>query len=179
MINYIYLDGVQYRRSLRDHPLYMVWAAIKTRCYNGRCPTYHLYGGAGVVMCQEWINNPIAFIQWAINSGWKKGLVIDKDIIPKRKNTPPLIYSPTTCSVVTQKQNMNCRANNTFVEFNGESKTLKEWSEKIGISYLTMMKRIKKYSVSDALTKPKHIRRPIKEGYKIKNKNVQQRETIV
>jgi hypothetical protein len=38
------------------------------------------YGGIGVRMCQDWINDFMSFYNWAIVNGWKRGMQIDKDI---------------------------------------------------------------------------------------------------
>ena len=55
-------------------PVYKAYMAIKARTLNPKNPAYHRYGGRGIRMCEEWINNPQAFIEWAMASGYKKGL---------------------------------------------------------------------------------------------------------
>ena len=42
-----------------------------------------------------------AFYDWAINNGYKKGLVLDKDIICLVKDIETMYYSPDTCQFVT------------------------------------------------------------------------------
>jgi hypothetical protein len=55
----------------------------------------------GVTICQEWLDNPISFIEWALQNGWQKGLEIDKDL----KSMGLKIYSPDTCSIITKLEN--------------------------------------------------------------------------
>lgn len=92
--------------GLRSHPLYRIWHSIIQRCTKPYSNSYNRYGAKGVRVCKEWYDF-ITFYNWAINNGWKKGLNIDKDIIPKRLGIPALLYSPEFCCIVTVK--VNCR----------------------------------------------------------------------
>lgn len=47
-----------------------------------------------------------------------------------------------------------------YIEFNGKTKTLTEWAREIGISHVSLEKRIKNWGVEEALT------RPVQERYK-------------
>jgi hypothetical protein len=95
-----------FRKAKDTHPDYLSWKAIKDRCYNPNVPTYPIYGGKGVTMCDEWINDPKAFVEWSINNGWEKGLVIDKDILSDKLGINPPIYSPQTCQWISTKSNV-------------------------------------------------------------------------
>lgn len=91
--------------GLRHHPLYRIWKSIKARCYNKNIPIYKFYGAKGITMCDEWLKNPKAFVSWAMENGWRKGLKIDKDKKPLLNNEIPTVYSPETCSILTHKEN--------------------------------------------------------------------------
>lgn len=41
--------------------LYQVYCGIKTRCYNPNSRCYKNYGGKGITMCEEWLNDFHAF----------------------------------------------------------------------------------------------------------------------
>lgn len=125
------------KHGLHDHNLYTIWQGIKARCYNKNEPVYHLYGGRGVTMCEDWLSNPENFIKWALENGWAKGMQIDKDI-----KGDGLVYSPGSCSIVTSKENNNNRRNNKIIEYKGERKTLAQWSESTGIPYHTLYNRV-------------------------------------
>lgn len=90
----------------RRHPLYKRWLQMKARCYNKKFKHYNNYGGRGVTVCNEWRNDFESFFNWAIEAGWKEGLELDKDIIPKRLGIPAIIYSPEMCCWVTHTENM-------------------------------------------------------------------------
>ena len=59
------------------HPLYQTWVNMKRRCYDKESKLYPGWGGRGITVCQEWLD-PKTFIDWALENGWKKGLIIDR-----------------------------------------------------------------------------------------------------
>lgn len=75
-------------------PIYRLWGRIKERCYSPNKDGYHRYGGRGIKVCDEWLNDYEAFKKWAIESGFKKGLQID------RKDNGGN-YEPGNCRFVT------------------------------------------------------------------------------
>ncbi len=153
--------------GLHDHPLYRVWQGIKSRCYKSYDTHYSQYGGRGVVMCDEWINHPEKFIAWALEKGWKKGLQVDKDVIPKALGIPAILYSPEMCSLVTSKANNNARSNNRLVTYNGETKSVTEWSRLLGIGMPVLYKRlfVDGWSPEKAFNTPLYLSR-----FRFKNK---------
>lgn len=48
--------------GLTDHPLYPIFKGIKSRCFNKNNKRYKYYGGKGVTLCDEWINDPALFV---------------------------------------------------------------------------------------------------------------------
>lgn len=100
-----------YRKVKDTHPAYRAYRGMMTRCYNKDSQGYQWYGAQGVTVCEEWKNNPQAFVEWAITSGWKPGLHIDKDILCKEKGIIPHIYSPDTCQWVPAKVNVGFATN--------------------------------------------------------------------
>lgn len=133
-----------FKHGLRDHTLYSVWSKMKHRCDCESANKYYNYGGRGVIVCQEWANDFMSFFNWAIANGWQEGLQLDKDIIPKNKGIEAKLYSPETCCFVTPKVNNNSKRNNRYIEYNGEIKTITEWSEIYGVTVHALRRRIGK-----------------------------------
>lgn len=142
--------------GMTEDPLYALWSRVKSRCYDKNSAAYYKYGGRGVVMCDEWLNNPLQFIEWAKNNGYKKGLQLDKDIIATNLGLEPLLYSPERCQFVTPTENANCRRNSHFIEYNGKKQTMKQWSDELGVNRKSLSDRIMRYgwSVEDAFSTP-------------------------
>ena len=84
--------------GLSTHSLYDVWVNMKARCYNTKDTSYHNYGGRGITICSEWLENFKCFYDWAISNGYKKGLEIDR--IDNDGD-----YTHTNCRFVTSQDN--------------------------------------------------------------------------
>lgn len=138
------ISGKRVRHGVSKHPLYTVWGKIKDRCYRVKEKAYKNYGAIGVTMWEGWVDNPKAFVEWGINNGWRVGLQIDKDIIPKRVGMAAKIYSPETCCFVTRAENNLAKRTNRIVEYNGKKQTVKEWSVELGLSYSTLSGRLRR-----------------------------------
>jgi len=101
-----------------NHPLYSAWQNMKRRCDNPKTEQYKDYGGRGITVCKEWINDFMCFYNWAIRSGWGPGLTLD------RKNND-LNYAPENCRFVdriTQGRNQRTRITNSIsrgIDING------------------------------------------------------------
>lgn len=116
--------------------LFRVFHCMKGRCYNPTDKKYHRYGARGIKICDEWLNDPSVFFEWAIQNGYKNGLSIDR--IDNDGN-----YCPENCRWVDNKTQANNKSNNVIIEHNGVSKTISEWAEELGISYSAVKSRIK------------------------------------
>lgn len=64
-------------RGGRDN-LYSRWEGIKKRCYTKSCKSYKDYGGRGIKMCDEWLNDYSAFREWALSNGYEPHLTIER-----------------------------------------------------------------------------------------------------
>jgi len=93
--------------GLSKLPIYKVWKAIKSRCYRNTDKRYSRYGGRGISVCDEWLNDPESFIKWSVENGYKVGLTIDR----KDNNGD---YSPDNCRFITTAQN-NRNSSNTHL----------------------------------------------------------------
>lgn len=136
--------------------LYSVWLNMRSRCLNPNNKNYKHYGARGISVCKEW-ENFMSFKTWAISNGFSENLTIDR--IDNDGD-----YCPQNCRWITQKEQMRNTRSNHLLTYNGQTKTIAEWSEITGIKYHTLKRRINQYgySVEKALTMP--IRKKTEES---------------
>ena len=129
-------------------PWYGNYRAMMDRCYCPSVDSYPQYGGAGITVCEEW-HDILNFKKWAENSGFVKGLQLDR--IDGTKG-----YSPDNCRWATPKEQTNNRRNTIFLEYKGERKALTDWASILGINRYTLYSRIREqgWSVEKAFETP-------------------------
>lgn len=71
-------DNGNYRHGGKGTRLYEVWYSMRQRCVNPKSKSYKNYGGRGVTVCAEWLNNFETFREWAMANGYQEGLSIDR-----------------------------------------------------------------------------------------------------
>lgn len=114
-----------------------IYYGIRKRCYNITDPAYKWYGGRGIKMCGEWLNDKRIFFDWALGNGYNKKLSIDR--IDNNGD-----YAPENCRWVSAEIQAKNRRSNHILVYNGESHNIKDWSVIIGVSESTIYRRLKK-----------------------------------
>lgn len=129
--------------------LYKEYMAMRGRCK----PNYHnhnVYYGKGVCVCDEWLQPGgfERFREWAFENGYNDNLSLDR--IDNDGS-----YSPDNCRWITMKEQQNNRSDNVFLEYNGEIKTMKQWSECLGMKYSLLKSRhYRGWTVPEILSEP-------------------------
>ena len=134
----------------RDKRLYAVWNGIKQRCLNRNCQTYKNYGGRGIKMDSEWANNYKSFYDWAMRSGYRSGLEIDR--IDNNED-----YCEANCRFVDKETQANNKRNVALYTIDGVTKSLSQWCKEYNMDYYLVRQRVYKlnWSIKDALITPK------------------------
>ncbi len=132
-------------KHLQKTSLYRAWCAMKARCFNKNNKSYHRYGGRGITVCDRWLSfenfHKDMYTRWLFHTKLFKQTTID------RINNDG-DYCKENCRWATNKQQSNNRSSNRIIEHNGQSLSLRQWSEKLGIKRTTITQRLDSYGWS-------------------------------
>ncbi len=121
---------------------------MKQRCYNPKHPSYHIYGGRGIKICNRWLGNE-GFDNFCEDMG-KRPPKHSLDRINVNGN-----YTPKNCKWSTKKQQQNNRRDNRYITYQGVTKALGLWAEELGIERETLRGRLRYgWTVEKTLTTP-------------------------
>ena len=127
-------------------PERVIYDAMMRRCYSKTASHFERYGGRGIFVCDRW-------------RGKFRIFLADMGPRPTAQHSLERIdnngaYSPENCRWATKKEQARNRSSSRIIEFNGQRRTLQEWSEVTGLKRHTISQRIGKlgWSVADALT---------------------------
>lgn len=135
------------------------WSGIKQRCYNPKHSHYHRYGGRGITMFSEWVNDYLAFYNYIgdapdTNQRWS----IDR--IDNNGN-----YEPDNIRWALPNTQANNKSVNVNLTFNGETKNLEQWAKHLGISSSSLSKKRNRGDSIEDILKPSSNRRGEKVLY--------------
>lgn len=121
-------EGLTTRTNYKNNRLYNIWRGMKKRCTLPSDKDYKNYGGRGISLCSEWLNDFLTFYNWAINNGYSEELTIDR--INYDGN-----YEPSNCRWVTIKEQNNNKRSNIFFTYKGKTQSMSKWCDEFGVSY--------------------------------------------
>lgn len=132
---------------VESQPEWHCYMGMIDRCRNKNTKNYNRYGGMGVTVCERWKTGFAAFIE---DMGKRPSPRHSLDRYPDKNGN----YEPGNVRWATAKeQARNTRCNRILI-FRGESRSMAEWAEIVGIPYRTLQARIctLKWNVKRALT---------------------------
>ena len=129
-----------HKHKLSHTKLWDTYYGMKSRCYDKTDKRYSDYGGRGIEICPEWLENFENFVSWSLENGFDDNLQIDR--IDNDSG-----YSPQNCRWISIKENCRNRRSNVMIEYQGKMITLIELSEILNIPYKTAYSKYRKYGV--------------------------------
>ena len=140
--------------------LYNIWKSMRQRCRNRNGNRSKSYVDKGITVCEEW-SEYSSFRKWALANGYKEGLTLDR--IDNDGH-----YEPSNCRWVTYAVQANNKSSNHYLEFEGRTRTLSEWSKEVGISNDTLKRRIYSgWDIEKALTTPVRKHKPYRVNKRV------------
>lgn len=130
--------------------IYSEYRSMINRC----SPKYHCrssYYDKEIKVYDEWLgeNGFLAFYKWSIENGYDDTLTLDR--INNDKG-----YSPYNCRWVDMKVQQNNKTTNVYIEYMGETKTMREWCDTLKLDYGMVKQRRRKGWKVPRLFEPPH-----------------------
>ena len=126
-------------QRLRD-----IFGHIKDRCFNENNKDYCWYGGKGISVCQEWLDNPKLFEKWAIDNGYADNLTIDR--INPDKN-----YTPDNCQWIPLKENTRKAGKVNWITVGHITLTGRQWAERLQVGVNTINRIANRYGIDKTI----------------------------
>lgn len=126
-----------------------IYYGMKQRCYNENSINFRYYGGKGVFICDEWLNDCEKFYEWSIKNGYSDNLTIDR--IDSNKK-----YSPDNCKWSSKSEQAYNRSMSVKLTLDGRTMYMTEWAKELGIDKKTLSWRYNNgWSDEEILTRPR------------------------
>ena len=141
------LGNASRKHGMNRTPTYRSWQAMKERCYNVKSWKYKTYGGAGILVCDRWLNSFEAFLE---DMGERpEGSTLDRIDNTKGYNPENVRWADAR----TQRLN---RTKMKLYLWDGHPRSIKEIAEMAGVPRTTLNRKIRAYpSIEDAVTAAK------------------------
>jgi hypothetical protein len=132
--------------GLSNHPLYHVWYDMMQRCTNPSHASWSGYGARGIKVARRW-HDVENFIE-DLGPLYRPKASLDR--IDNNGH-----YEPGNVRFASAKVQLRNTRRNRLITYRGQTRCLKEWAERLGMSYLTLITRIDTgWSVEDAFERP-------------------------
>lgn len=115
-------------------PEYTIWGGIKNRCNNPKDKDYDKYGGRGISMSSEWENSFSTFMR---DMGTRTSKTHTVERIDNNGD-----YCKSNCKWATRKEQANNRRNSQYVEYQGKTFTISQFSRRLGVKDYIVRYRI-------------------------------------
>lgn len=124
---------------------YKIWCLMRQRCLNRRSKAYRWYGARGIAICDRWDD----YANFVLDMGHRP----DGHSLDRIDNGGP--YSPENCRWATRTEQARNKRNNHLLTYNGETRSIAEWAEHIGVHPNRLASRMRRgWDVERALTYP-------------------------
>ena len=135
--------------GMTDTPTYQSWCNMKLRCDNPIAVGYENYGGRGISYCARW-NSFEAFLE---DMGpMPAGLSLDRI-------DPDGNYGPDNCRWASPKTQQNNKRNNRRITYAGQTLTVAQWAERLGVDYSALKYRLNTWDDLDRIMTEPYRRR--------------------
>lgn len=120
------------------------YRSMIARCYNPKTNQYDIYGGAGVKVCERWLESIDNFVE---DMGERPAKEYTIHRLDDAKD-----YEPGNCVWADKFVQNNEKSNVIKITWNGKTQSVAQWARELGIKYCTLHSRLRKMPLEEAFT---------------------------
>lgn len=124
------------RTKYTGDPIMTIFAGMRQRCSDNNQPNYKNYGGRGIAVCDEWLDDPVKFGDWAYANGYNAGLTIERI-------DANMGYTPDNCIFIPLANQALNRRTNRFIVIGDEIRLLSHWGKKLKKGKSTVLSMVR------------------------------------
>lgn len=143
-LNEITLSCKHLNNRWKNRRIGIIYNKMYSRCYTESDKSYKWYGGKGVKICDEWLQDPKTFEQWALDNGYKDTLTIDR--IDSNGD-----YEPQNCRWITLSENTRRAGMPNWITVGDETLTGRQWSKRLGIGINRINTVVRESGIDEAI----------------------------
>ena len=121
--------------GMTNHRFYGTWYQMNNRCYNPNNQRFKSYGKRGISVCDEWKDDPTAFLSWCDS----QEPIPDRYTIDRINNDGN--YCPENCRFVSYAEQMRGTSRNVLVDCEGETLCFTDYVKKYNIVSVEIARR--------------------------------------
>ncbi len=125
---------------------YNSWRSMRARCLNPKHSAYANYGGRGISICPEWLNDFDAF--YHDMAPRPDGMTLDR--IDNNGD-----YSKSNCRWVLVADQHNNKRTNVLLTKDGETLTVAQWTKRLGVTETVISARLRRGLPIERVLEPK------------------------
>lgn len=124
------------------HPLYRIWAGMRSRCFNQNLGWYPRYGGRGITISLEWDD----FWRFVADMGPRPSPIHSLDRIDNNGN-----YCKENCRWATPQQQIENSRRVRFVEHRGEVLHIRAWARRLNVDHAKLLRTMRERGEAGAI----------------------------
>ena len=117
--------------------LYQAYRNMKSRCYCKTDARYKYYGGKGITVCDEWLENFKTFYAWSIANDYADDLFL----VRKDKEQG---YCPENCEWLTESEKMTNSKKVHWRTYKQETHSVATWAKMFGLHRCVLNNRLRR-----------------------------------
>ena len=129
---------INFKPLWENQRLKSIYKAMVSRCYDDASRAYRWYGRKGIKVCEEWLDNPKKFEEWALDNGYLDNLTIDRIDVNGH-------YEPSNCRWIPMEENSRRAGKVNWITVEDQTLTGRQWAEELGLGLLTIDKYVRLY----------------------------------